>query len=309
MSRRSITRLASGSYFQLAKAVGSPIIPPANSTLVEILNNSDAVPFQPAIPTASMEFTEDYNYQTDSVNSKLQYFAIGSGSHYNVTNATNGRPKWGNKPHNARRTGPFEIIPFVIRDLDDDLTPEQRLSYRGRKVIEIGGRYRAAYFLRHLDLSSLPISQTIVKKENGVEVEVPYKPTVNDMVSKDADINGDNDGTYIRTTIPVELTFSDVEAQWLREVAELWYGDADDAIISEIALCSGVDKPITKRYPPATSSQTPQAINSSLKEAVGVQLNVIEALNVDLTFTNGSLIEKIYIGTEDPLYSKNYYAP
>lgn len=309
MSRRSITRLAMGSYFQLAKAIGAPIIPPANSTLAEILSNSDAVPFQPAIPTASMEFTDEYNYQVDSVNSKLQYFAIGSGSHYNVTNATNGRPKWGNKPHNARRTGPFEIMPFVIRDLDDDLTPEQRTEYRGRKIIEIGGRYRAAYFLRVIDLSSLPISQQIVKKENGVETSVPYRPTVNDMVSKVADISGENDGTYIRTTIPVELTFSALQAQWLREVAALWYGDADDAIISEIAICSGVDKPITKRYPPASSNQTPQAVSSSLKEAVAVQLTVIEALHEDLTFTNGSLIEKIYIGTEDPLYSKNFYAP
>lgn len=306
MSQRAITRLAMGSYFQLAKAIGSPIIPPANSTLQEIVNNSDCVPFQPSIPTASMEYPDDYNYQTDSINSKMQYFAIGSGGHFNVTNATNGRPKMGTKPHIGRQTGLFDIMPFVVKPVEDDLSPDDREKYRCRKIVEINGRYYAAYFLRRIDLAAYPITQTIVKKENGVETTVPYKPTLNDMVMKDFPISGENDGTYIRTLIQVDLTFDATEAQYLREVANLWYGNPDDAIISEIAICSGVDKVITKRYPPAGSAQTAQAISSSLKEAVAVQLDISESLYQDLTFSNGAITEKIWIGTEDPLYGSNF---
>lgn len=304
MSQRSITRLAMGSYFQLAKAIGAPIIPPANSTLLEIINNSDAVPFQPTIPTAGMEFPDDYNYQSDSINSKMQYFAIGSGGHFNITNATNGRPKMGNKPHKARQTGFFDIMPFVAKPLEDDLSPDDRAKYRCRKVVEINGKLYAAYFLRYLDLSAAPITQSIVKKDKGVTASVPYKPTANDAVPKGTEISGESDGTYIQTLIQVDIVFNTQEAQWLREVANLWYGDPEDAIVSEIAICSGVDKPITKRYP-SVGNQTPQAVSSSLREAVCVQLNVAESLYHAMTFNNGSVTEKIFIGTEDPLYGKN----
>lgn len=304
---RSIVRLGMGSLFQLATAIGAPIIPQANSTLNEAINNPDVVPFQPAIPTAGMEFADDYNYQTDSKNNKLQYIAIGSGGHYNITNSTNGRPKMGTKPHKARDTGFFDMMPFVCKPLTGDLTVEERANYRLRKVVEINGVLYAAYFLRYMDLSASSISQNIVKKDKGVTTSVPYKPTINDLVPRDPVISGSNDGTYIQTLIQADISFSSTEAQWLREVAELWYGDANDAIVSEIAICSGVDKPITSRYPPS-GNQTPQQIASALKEAQAVQIAIVESVYHAMTFNNGSVTEKIYIGTEDPLYGTNFTA-
>lgn len=298
---RNVTRVAAGAYFQLAKAIGAPIIPPANSTLTELINNPDAVPFQPAVPTAGMEFPDDFNYQTDSPNMRMQYLAIGSGGHYSVVNASTKRSRMDSKPYSPRQTGFFDIMPFVVRDTDNDLDAEQRKRYRGRKVITVNGVNKIAYFYRHIDLSSAAITQTIVKKDKGVITSVPYKPTITDLIPPDPVVSGVSDGSYIRTLIALDITFTAEEAAWLREVAEIWYGDANEAIVSEIAICSGVDKTITKRYP-LLGNQTPQPVASSLKEAVGIQINVIESLYHAMTFSNGSVTEKVYIGTEDPLY-------
>lgn len=298
---RSIVRLATGSLFQLAKAVGAPIIPQANSTMNEAVNNASIVPYQPTIPTAGMEMAEDYNYQTDSANAKIQYIAIGIGGHYGVTNATHGIPSTQTKPHKSRHTGFFRQIPFVCKRLDDDLTPEQRANYRLRKVVEINGVLYAAYFLRHLDLSTSSIVQVIVKKDKGIKSSSPYVPTANDLAPTDPAISGTNDGTYIQTYILSELAFNSQEAAWLREVAALWFGDENLAIVSEIMLCSGVDKPVTKRYP-ESGNQTPVQINSSYKEALAVQGSIVESTYMSLTFINGSTSEAIYIGTEDALY-------
>lgn len=302
---RSITRRAMGSYFQLAKAIGAPIIPPANSSLNEAINNPDVVPYQPTVATAAMELPDDFNYQTDSINNKMQYLAIGTGGHFATHSLTNNRPRMGTKAAMARHTGFFEMFPFVIRALDNDLTTEQRKNYRLRKIIEIRGVLYAAYFLRHIDLSSSTITQNIVKKDKGVINSQPYKPTIKDLVPDDPVINGANDGTYIQTLIGLDVTFDTQEAAWIREAAELWYGDAQDGIVSEIAICSGVDKPITKRYP-QTGNQVAQPVNSALKEAVAVQISVSESVYHPMTFSNGSVTEKIYIGTEDPLYATNF---
>lgn len=302
---RSITRTAMGARFQLEKVIGAPSLAIANSTLDEAINNSAIVPFQPAIPTIGMELPDDYNYQTDT-GGRLQYFAIGSGGHFSVTGATGTRPKMGRKPHSARETGFFEMIPFVIKNIEDDLTPEQRENYRLRKVLEVNGQLKVAYFLRRIDLSNATIVQNIVKKDKNVITSQPYRPTANDLDPADPVVNGTNDGTYIQTLVPVDLVFNSLEAQWLREVAQVWYGDANEAIISEIALCSGFDKPITKRYSLDPNNQTVQTIASSLKEAQQVRISVIESLYHQMAFTNGSLTEKIFIGTEDPLYGTNY---
>lgn len=305
---RSIVRLAMGSYFQLAKAIGAPVMPFANSTLNEMINNSDIVPFQPANPLAGMELASDYNYVNDSAGTKMQYIAIGSGGHFAICNATNGRPKMDTKPHLARHTGFFDLMPFVLRDPSNDLTTQQREKYRLRKVLNVGGQTKIGYFLRVLDLSSAPITQNIIKKENGVVSSTPYQPTAQDANPSDPVISGGNDGTYLQTLVQVDIAFDAQEAAWLREVAELWYGDANDAIVSEIAVCSGVDKPIVTRYP-YTGNISPSPVNSGLKEAVCVQLNMVESVYHAMTFNNGSVTEKIFIGTEDPLYGNQFTTP
>lgn len=302
---RSIVRTAVGSKFQLAKAIGAPILPNANETLNEALNNSDAVPYQPAIPTAGMEVTDPYNYQTDSVNMRLQYIAIGPGGHYAVTNATHGIPTTQDKPHAALDTGLFKWMPFVVKPLTDDLTPDQRVNYRLRKVVTIGGTQYAAYFLRFIDLSTATITQNIVKKVKGVKTYTPYVATVQNLVPKDPDISGVNDGTSVETTVQVDITFDETQSQWLREAAALWYGDENAAIVSEIAFCSGVDKNVTKAYP-ATGNQVTQPVTTNTVEAVAVEMAIVESTYYPMVFNNGSVTERVFIGTEDALYGVNY---
>lgn len=302
---RSIVRTATGTAFQLAKTTGIPLVVIPNSTLNEAVNNTQVNPYVPAIATEGMENAEAYNPTTDFTNMKLQYLAIGSGGHFAVNNGSQGRPRIGVKPHKARDTGFYDQVPFVCKPLDQDLSPQQREKYRLRTVVLINGVKYAAYWLKVIDLSKLSITQNIVKKDKGTKTAQPYKPTANDLVPRDPEISGENDGTYIQTLINTEIRFDAEEAEYFREVAELWFGSAEDAIISEIALCHGVDKPIVERYPDI-GTQNPQRINSSLKEAVAVQVSIIESTFIPLNFSNGYAGETIGIGSEDPLYGTNY---
>lgn len=297
-------RLAIGANFQLAKAIGAPINPAPNTTLNEAINNRSIVPFQPDTPTQGMEVVEEYNPITDSINNNIQYIAIGTGGRILKSNPKTGKPKVTKIPHKARDTGLFEIIPWMIRDIDNDLTAEQRRHYRLRKTIEVGGVLKVAYFLKRVDLSQATITQQIVKIDRGSKTATNYTPTVNDLKPDIHELNGPNDGTFINTKVNIELNITAEEAEALRHVGEVWYGDSEDLVISEIAICSGCEKRVIKKYP-NTGRQTALNVNQELLEATAVQAIIIRSTKHEMDFYNGSVGEDINLGTEDVLYSTN----
>ena len=299
---KSIVRLAACSSFMLCKATGKPVLPEANSTLNEAINSAKIVPYQPTVQTAGMELPEEYDYQRDSNSNVIQYVAFGSGAHRNGTDATNGRPIRFIDPHNGRDTGFYEIVPIVVRPVDNDLTSDQRENYRGRKVLTINNETRICYFFRRIDLSNNTITQSIVTRSQGNNTSIPYKPTQNDLMPKKNRVADKvNTASYIHTTMLVDLGFDETEAGWFQEAMLFWYGSSDSAIISEIALCCGVDKPITKKYP-FSGNQIPQKVNSDLKEAVAVQALIMESLDKNISQGSLKVSEQILLGNADPLY-------
>lgn len=303
---QTITRTAVGSLVQLTRTCGIPLHISPNSTLNEAVMNSKSNKYIPLVPTAGMELSEDFNPLVDTQNIKLQYLAIGTGGHTYIQNGSTGHPKPTPKPHKSRDTGLYEMVPFVCKPLSEDLSPTQREKYRLRTVVEIGGVKYAAYFLKRYDMSQYTPNQNIVKVANGSKVATPYKPTVNDLVPADPTISGENDGTYIQTTITLSVQFNEEELEWYREAYSLWFGDdSGNAIISEFAICSGVDKPITKRYP-ETGNQAIQRINSSLMEAQAVQVNIIQTEIVNISAGSVEYSTDINIGTSDALFGMSY---
>ncbi len=102
-------------------------------------------------------------------------------------------------------------------------------------------------------------------------------------------------GDYVTATARVGLVFTEADINELLNVAEVLYEDDDYAIISEIGLCSGLDKLVT-----ATGANN---TSFNFQEAIAVQ--VVSHINtfLQLKFTNTGTTVLLDVGATEPLFS------
>lgn len=289
-------------------AFGKPIPIAENSTLNEYVRNSNYVPFQPIPPTRGMEIPEPYNYLQDYRGYHLGYFAIGNKGFNSGLGGATGPA--GSIPlntaveHLATDSGIFNMIPFALVPVSNDLPTAEKAKYRIRVTMDIGGTLYAAYYLRVLDIDSIEFSELLVTKENGVESATSFVPSSSNLFPVHPPTSGATRGDYVKSMAVVVINFTEVEQQRLVEACRLLYGSVDYATISEVAFCAGVDKPITKRYP-ETGVQTPQNVTAGRLEAVGVQVWIHYTLSpVDVASARNGLNGAWDIGLSEPLYGK-----
>lgn len=272
------------------------------STINEILTDADVVPFQPNPLTLGMEMAEEYNMDTDSANLAEQLIVIGNRGHRAYSDSKFGIDGIDAVPHIATDTGLFGMIPFVIRDYDDDLPPSVAANYRLRKTMMINSELKVAYYGRKLNVSSVVPEMVVVDVSNGISQSRPYVPTINDLKPKPRTIDGEGDGSYVEALANVDVFFGEQEINWLREVGTIMFGDPNKGLVSEIAFCSCVDKPVTRRYPP-TGTQNPTTVPQGEKyEAVAVQVNCFVSTYLTQAL-NGGFGGTYNLGGYDPLFS------
>lgn len=299
---RKVTRTPYGFRVQTALLLGKAHEVEENSTINQVLKDSSVVPFQPTNQTMGMETAESYDYTQDSANLRLHYLCIGQGAHFNVNAASGGIPYTDYYAHEAGDSGLFRMIPFVVRLVSNDLTVSQRANYRLRKILNINNVLYAAYYCRKLNLDNVQIEAILTTVANGVEVSTPFVPTINNLKPTPRQVTGSTDGSYISVIAPTVLEFNAQEITWFKEGCELLYGNSNSAIISEFAFCTGVDKPITKRYS-TDGNGTPSAVTDGvLKEAMAVQVAVHVTDHAPFTSSDNLYALSIDIGTTEPLY-------
>lgn len=294
----ALNRLAFGKSIPIAE----------NSTLNEYVRNSNYVPFQPVPPTRGMETPEPYNFLQDSQGYKLKYFAIGNKGFSTGLGGATGPA--GSIPlntpveHLATDSGLFNMIPFALVPVANDLPTIEKAKYRIRVTMDIGGTLYAAYYLKVLDVDSIEFSEVLVTKENGVESATAFVPSSSNLFPVHPPTSGATRGDYTRSMSTILIDFTEVEQQRLVEACRLLYGSAEYATISEVAFCAGVDKPITKRYP-ETGVQTPQNVSAGRLEAVAVQVWIHYTLSpVDVASARNGLNGAWDVGLSEPLYGK-----
>ena len=301
---RSIVRTIYGNELQTARHLGIQVNIPQYSTLDTAMSNSDVVPFQPTPVTVGMQTAAPYNAATDSDNVIVQYICIGNGGHYNVTGATGGVPYTAVQPHKSSDSGLYSQIPFVVVPVTADLGPTDRARFRMRKTMLINGIVYAAYYARVLDVSVVTPVATLTTVSGGVSTPAPFTPTINNLTPTPPAIGSTDDGSYLAVTATVTIPFSAQDLLWLTQACALVFGNANYAIISEVALCSGVEKPVTQAYPndPA-APQTPVAVTSgTYTEAVGVQVACFISSYYAVQFTNEGFNFTLDLGATEPLF-------
>lgn len=181
----------------------------------------------------------------------MNYLAIGNRGHQSHV-GKNGVEVTEVLQHRPTDGALFNHLPFVVREVGNDLTPQERERFALRVVKNFHGKDFVCYFLRRLattpNTSATQLKYyTVVKKGSDVET------TVTDFVPDDAvltpvpqplqPVNVNTlSGEYIRCESMISFQMSKWDLDELLNAANIIYGSDRYAVISEVALVSGVDK-------------------------------------------------------------------
>ena len=297
-----VTRTGLGISVQTAKYIGSAHDVLPNTTMGQALYDPLIVPFQPTPATKGMEVIDTYDPQTDTDALRLKYMVIGNKGHRNINGP--GVPTTTPIPHASTDTGLFGMIPFVVRPVTTDLTPQQREKYRLRKTMEINGDLYAAYYARVIDVTGLVPTLSLTVIVSSTPVTTAFSPTINNLRPPVPAIGVGNDGSYLDVSSPVTIDFTVEEVTWLKDACQLLYGDSNFAIISEIGFCTGVEKEVTEVFP-ASGTQTPSAVTpGTYYDITGVQINMFASVYYPVASTNAGFEYGYELGATEPLFGE-----
>lgn len=236
-----VTRTVYSAHLNTCKLLNKPFTILPNSTLNQKFNL-----FANEVPNTN-------EYPT------LGYIGIGNkGASYEVTSS--GYVLTTPIPHLARDASLYNFIPFVIRDINNDLSTTERLKYRLRVPITIGSTQYVAYYLRALSLNSVVPGVELRNVNNGVITTNSFTPTLSDLTPTPPDLSNVNlnnpNGDYLVSTAKVTFTLNQDDINNIMDACNLLYGDPRYAVINEIALCTGVDKILSGTFGSVTSNYT-----------------------------------------------------
>ena len=272
-----ITRTVYGSYLQTCSLLGQPVIVAASSTLNEKLSIQSGVAF-------SAEQTP-----------RMRYAAIGNGGHKMVMGA-NGISRPEPVQHRSTDASLYNQIPFVLRLADNDLTAVQRQKYALRRIEEHDGISYIAYYLKKLDYVGVVPEMEYKTVSNGVTTTTSFVPNSSNLnpVPPDLANTGVNvtTGDYVASVANIPFTLNVDEVNDVINVANIIYGDTGYAIVSEIALCAGVDKIVN------VVDSGGNTFNFS--EVIGTQIVSFVNGFFSMNFTNNGLNVIFGVGTSEP---------
>jgi hypothetical protein len=282
----NITRSVYGAYLQTAQLMQLPFTILPHTTLNEKFNiNSSVVLASNQIPF-------------------LQYFGIGNGGHQMVLGANNVAVP---EPvqHSPTDAALYNQLPFVLRALNNDLTPAQMLNYRLRTTISVAGVSYIAYYLKTLNLNTTggTVSNTVPQimyntVQNGTITSTPFVPSVANLnpTPPNTTTTGavSTTGNYIAATAQVPITLTTFDISEFLNVANIIYGDPSYAIISEICLCSGIDQ---------AGAGTILSSNSTFADAIGVQIMTYINTFYAAQFMNNGINLLLDVGAVEPLFA------
>lgn len=189
----------------------------------------------------------------------LGYIGIGNkGASYEVTN--NGYVLTTPIPHLPRDASLYNFIPFVVTDINNDLSATERLRYRLRVPMTIEGVTYVAYYLRTLDIQDVIPSVELRNVDNEVITTNSFVPTLSDLAPNHPNLSNPNlnnpNGDYLVSTAKVNFKLNQTDIANILDACNILYGDPRYAVINEIALCTGVDKILQGTFGGTTSNYT-----------------------------------------------------
>lgn len=213
----------------------------------------------------------------------MRYFAIGNLGHRSVQN-TDRSEESEPIPHSPTDAACYNHIPFVLRENtgDNDLTTEQRARYCLRKIETHNNKEYIAYYGRRIDMSSGRAKfQKLTKDEDQVYPE-DYSFTTDNLNPPLPSVGYEGVRAASRiqyaATAVMKITLDSNDIAEIIHAHQIRTGSTRSPVISEIALCTGVDKTV-----PLPSSST------GYNEVIACQVNLFMSVHHAIGYSSGGM--------------------
>jgi hypothetical protein len=227
----------------------------------------------------------------------VRYMVIGNMGHYTVK-GPDGADEVANQIHRANDAALYNGIPFILRETGNDLPADRRDQYCLRTIEPYGGKNYIAYYARRINTTGVQPQLLELEVINGIITAKPYTPTVDDLnpvppvISNSGTVIGSNKTVSASAIIKVNLTAEEIRD--ITDAHRIRTGSIRSPIISEIGLCSGVDKRVTA---PGQGFQ--------YLEVIACQVNVFISTNHPIGYNSSGLDLTFDIGGVEPMLGSN----
>ncbi|EBY9764001.1 hypothetical protein D5W64_12880 [Salmonella enterica subsp. enterica serovar Saintpaul] len=177
----------------------------------------------------------------------LAYYGIGIGGSRSIGLDSNGLEGRRVYQHKATDFGAYYPIPFLIREIGDDVDPETRRKYRIRVVRKIGDKIYVMYYLKKINFLEFDATMKIGERDpvTGNEQERPYIPVKEDLTPTPYELVSTNDvpitNKYVNGTGKMDLTLDGNDLEEVRNVCRVLFNDSSKAAINEMYLVYGIE--------------------------------------------------------------------
>ena len=276
----NVTRTVYGAAVQTSLLLGLPFSFPEYSTLNRHLGiQKDTLPSL-----------------TDKPN--LGYYVWGNRGHSMIIGADS-IPLNEVVQHRATDAGLYGQLPFVLREVNQDLTATERAKYVLRRQEERNGVPYYAYYGRRLDKSNMSVGIYFTQVQDGVGNVTNFKPTQSNLTPSPQQMSNTAtnliNADYVSARARMTLAMTESDVAEMLNVAKVIYDDERYAIVSEIGLVTGVNKNINA---PSYSGGSFQFM-----EVIGAQIAAHVAVYNPLLQTNTGVQIEMDVGVNEPLYA------
>lgn len=265
------------SYLEAVRATGTPFTVMDFSTLNEALNIEHGTAF----PSTEVP--------------KISYLCIGRGGHLNAT-AAGGESITHTQQHKINSAVLFDQIPFLAREVSDDITPAERAKYRLRKLEVFGGVSYFMYYGLKVNLVASSPDVDLLTTTSGVTTSKTYVPTNTQLQRDPVTLNNGvpvtSTGEHISVSIPFVITLTKEDITNIIEAVTIARGSAALATISEVAVVSGIDVTITNNL---------GGVNASYAELIAAQIMNHLETNISLSNSSDKVDFKLKLADTNPL--------
>lgn len=200
-------------------------------------------------------------------------------------------------PHLPRHAALYNMIPFVVRPANDDLTASERMKYRLRvPMTTSGGQNVVAYYLMPLDLTNTTPEVELRNVNDGIITTDPFVHALSDLspvhpVISNINLNNPN-GDYLVSTAKTVFTLDQGHITNIMEACNILYGDPRYAAINEVGLITGVDKVVQGVF---------NGVSSNYTEVISAQVAAFISQSHILTASTREVEIGLNIGSVEPL--------
>lgn len=271
----SPTRTMLGEYLQLVKWGNLQYTMEPNTTLNELFDVLPGVSPEPGVVPS------------------IKYLTLGNlGHRFVIEDDQSAAPD--PVRHNPRDAACFNHIPFALREVTNDFPPDVQKLYCLRVNETHNNKQYVAYYGYRLDLSTSRARIQRVITRDGQETQPDYKYTSENLhpTRPTADFNGATAANGIQYAATAMMRLS-LDARVIEEIVNAYQirtGSPRSPFISELALCSGIDKTVP----------IPGASSGSYLEAIACQVNVFLSTAVSLGHFREGIDLTLDLGASEP---------